>query len=149
MEPSQAIALARELYRALAVWDVPALDAVFHPRLHGRTTAGLPLDLGGSYDGPEAMRKNFYSKIGRNFDARAVPARFAMLGEGEGERKRDPTLLVQGEYVGRARPQHGGGELRAEFVHLLGFADGRIVSLEQITDSHAWHEALKQPGDAR
>jgi 2-(1,2-epoxy-1,2-dihydrophenyl)acetyl-CoA isomerase len=142
MDRQKAIALAEELYRALAVWDVPALDALFHPRFQGRTTAGLPLGLGGSYDGPEAMRGSFYAKIGRNFDAKAVPARFAMM---EG----DDRLMVQGEYVGHARAQHGGGELRAEFVHFIGFADDRIVSLEQITDSHAWHEALKQPGDAR
>ena len=154
MDRPQAIALARELYRALAVWDVPALDALFHPRFHGRTTAGLPLGLGGTYDGADAMRKTFYSKIGRNFEAQAVPARFAMIedegGDGdEGESGDGSELMVQGEYVGRARPQHGGGELRAEFVHLIKFADDRIVSLQQITDSHAWHQALKQPGDAR
>ncbi len=134
MDRAKAIALAEELYRALAVWDVPALHAVLHPHFQGRSTAGLPLDLGGSYDGREAMMKSFWSKIGRNFDARAVPARFAMGDDGR--------LLVQGEYVGHARAQHGGGELRAELVHLIGFADDRIASLEQITDSQAWHQAI-------
>jgi 2-(1,2-epoxy-1,2-dihydrophenyl)acetyl-CoA isomerase len=141
MDRSRAIALAEELYRALAVWDVASLNTLLHPRLQGRTTAGLPLDLGGSYDGPEVMMRDFYSKIGRNYDARAVPESFSVGDDGK--------LVVHGQYVGHARPKHGGGELRAEFVHLLGFRDERIVSIEQITDSHAWHEALKQPGDAR
>ncbi len=141
MQRSKAIALAEELYRALAVWDVPALNAVLHPRFQGVSTAGLPLGLGGSYDGPEAMMKGFWSKIGRNFDARAVPASFTMGDDGR--------LVVQGEYVGHARAQHGSGELRAALVHVIGFADDRIASLEQITDSQRWHEALRQPGEPR
>ena len=136
MDRSRAIALAEELYRALAAWDVPALLAVLHPHFKGRTTAGLPLGLGGSYDGPEAMMSGFWAKIGRSYEAKAVPVRFA-LGD-------DGRLVVQGEYVGHARRRdgRGGGELRAELVHLIDFADDRIVSLEQVTDSEKWHEAL-------
>jgi 2-(1,2-epoxy-1,2-dihydrophenyl)acetyl-CoA isomerase len=124
--------LARELYRALAEGDRAALDALLHKDFVGRTTAGLPLELGGEYIGSEAMRKRFWGRIAQHFEVRAEPARFTELPDGR--------LLVEGRYVGTARAT--GRKLDAEFTHTLSFADRRIVELVQLTDSDAWVGAL-------
>jgi len=131
MDRAAAEQLARRLYPALASGDRDALDELLHPAFEGHATEGLPLDLGGDYHGPDAMRREFWGRIGRSYRARAEPAEFAFLEDGR--------LLVTGRYTGEAR---AGGALDAEFVHVLSFADGRICGLTQLTDSGRWQEAL-------
>lgn len=132
MDRSVAEDLAERLYRALASGDRDALNELLHPEFEGRTTAGLPLDLGGAYHGPDAMRREFWGRIARNFVARAEPAEFSLLDDGR--------LLVRGCYTGKASAS--GGRLEAEFIHLLSFLDGQVSGLVQLTDSGRWQQAL-------
>ncbi len=74
--------MAADLYQALAVGDRTRLDELLHPDFEGRATEGLPLGLGGRYQGPDAMRREFWGRIGRSFAARAVPAEFCPLPDG-------------------------------------------------------------------
>ncbi|MEV4381816.1 enoyl-CoA hydratase-related protein [Streptosporangium sp. NPDC049644] len=126
--------LARQLYEALAEGDRDRLADLLHPGFEGRATEGLPLDLGGVYSGPKAMLGEFWGRIGRNFAARAEPTGFHLLDDGR--------LLVLGRYTGRARAT--GGELDAEFTHLIRFAESRVVQLVQLTDSARWARALAE-----
>jgi 2-(1,2-epoxy-1,2-dihydrophenyl)acetyl-CoA isomerase len=128
-EPAQ---LAAQLYEALAAGHADRLRALLHPSFTGRTTAGLPLGLGGDYDSPEAMTSDFWWSIGRHYRARAEPGQFLPLADG--------GLLVLGRYTGTARA--GGGRLDAAFAHLLRFTDGQISELAQYTDSARWAAAL-------
>lgn len=132
---ADAIALAERLYRALEGWNRVELDAILHPAFVGRTTEGLPAGLGGTFEGPVRMIDDFWAGIGRAYQARAVPGSFLFD---------DGILLVRGRYVGSART---GRALDAAFTHVLTFADGRIDSLDQVTDSERWVQAL-QPTDA-
>ncbi|MFE6926040.1 enoyl-CoA hydratase-related protein [Nocardia sp. NPDC057663] len=131
-ERTAAKDLAATLYDALATGDRERLDAILHPRFEGRTTEGMPFELGGVYQGPDAMRRDFWGRIAKYYTARAEPTRFNWLDDGR--------LAVSGRYTGTARVGHG--VLDAEFVHLLTFSDGRIVELVQLTDSEQWHKAL-------
>lgn len=123
---------AADLYEALATGDRERLDALLHPRFEGRTTAGLPFELGGVYHGPDAMRRDFWGKIAKHYAARAVPERFSWLDDGR--------LAVIGTYTGNART--GNGVLAADFIHLWSFEQGRISGLTQLTDSERWRRAL-------
>lgn len=129
---------ARHLYEALASGDRAALDALLHPDFVGHATEGLPFDLGGNYQGPSAMRREFWGRIAKRFIARAQPERFHMLDDGR--------LLVQGRYVGEARS--GGGRLDAEFIHILCFSEGKIAGLSQLTDSERWVQAAQPAAEA-
>ena len=131
MTPIDTEALARQFYAALTVGDRAALDALLHPGFVGHATEGLPFDLGGEYVGPEAMRRGFWGKIAKNFDARAVPDDFRLLDDGR--------LFVHGTYSGVARSS--GAALDAEFVHLLQFEGAQISGLRQVTDSARWVRA--------
>ena len=128
--PAEPRALVARLYAALGASDRDELLRLLHPEFEGRMTAGMPADLGGTYRGPEAMCR-IWGRIGRLFDVRAVPRTWTDLPDGR--------LLIEGDYTGSART---GGSLDAAFVHLFGFADGRISVLEQLTDSVKWNEAL-------
>lgn len=132
------VRLVESLYRALAAGDADAVTDLLHPDFVGRTTEGLPFELGGVFCGPEEMLRDFWWRIGRYYRAKAVPGEFVPT--------RDGRLLVLGVYEGEARGSGGG--LDAGFAHLIGFRDGRIGELTQITDSARWVRAL-EPGPGR
>jgi 2-(1,2-epoxy-1,2-dihydrophenyl)acetyl-CoA isomerase len=127
------VSTAQQLYRALAAGDGDALSKLLHPEFVGHATDGLPLDMGGRHDGPEAMQRNLWWTIGRHYKVEAQPEEFRLLDDGR--------LFVAGHYRGEGRAS--GRRLDAAFIHLIAFAgDGRIASLDQLTDSAAWVQAL-------
>jgi 2-(1,2-epoxy-1,2-dihydrophenyl)acetyl-CoA isomerase len=131
------VGAAQQLYQALATGDRSALDRLLHPEFIGHAAEGMPLGMGGTHVGPDAMRDNLWWRIGEHFKARAEAADFHHLEDGR--------LLVAGTYRGQARRSRN--PLQAAFFHLIGFdADGRIVSLRQLTDTAAWHAALDDAG---
>jgi 2-(1,2-epoxy-1,2-dihydrophenyl)acetyl-CoA isomerase len=130
------VAVAQELYAALAVGDRDTLNRLLHPGFVGHAAEGMPLGMGGEHRGPEAMQRNLWWRIGENFRIRAQPSDFHARDDGK--------LIVAGRYVGAAR--RTGHPLDAAFVHIIGFSlDGRIDSLDQLTDTAAWHAALDRP----
>jgi 2-(1,2-epoxy-1,2-dihydrophenyl)acetyl-CoA isomerase len=127
------VSAAQQLYRALASGDRDALTSLLHPEFVGHATEGLPLKMGGEHVGTEAMQRNLWWRIGRHYKAEAQVDEFHDLDDGR--------LFVAGHYRGEGRKS--GKKLDAAFVHVIGFsADGRIASLDQLTDSAAWIEAL-------
>ena len=127
------VAAVRSLYRALADGDRETLGKLLHPDFIGHATEGLPLGAGGEHVGPEAMRREVWWQLGRHYRVEAHPDEFHALDDGR--------LLVIGQYRGEAR--RSGKKLEAAFHHVIGFTDdGRITSLDQLTDTAAWVEAL-------
>jgi len=124
--------LVTRLYEALASGDADGVDSVLAPTFVGTTADGLPLGLGGTYDGSEAMRRDFWWELGRHFRVRAVADELTELPGG--------GVQVSGTYRGTGR--RSGRPLEAAFTHRFTFADGRISSLVQLTDTKAWHDAL-------
>lgn len=131
------VEVAERLYQALAAGDRNALNALLAGDFVGHAAVGLPLGMGGTHVGPDAMQTELWWRIGEHFKARAEAADFQALEDGR--------LMVIGTYRGKARKS--GGVLDAAFIHVLEFdADGRIVTLHQLTDTAAWHAALAGGG---
>ena len=133
MSGSDAVALARLLYPALATGDRAALDELLALDFVGDTTPGLPLELGGHYESARSMRREFWGTIARSFDLRAEPDSFDALSA--------DRVLVTGVYRGSARST--GRKFEAPFTHTITTSDNRITSLTQLTDSAAWQAALE------
>jgi len=132
---TEKVAAVRSLYRALAAGDREALGTLLHPDFIGHATEGLPLGVGGEHVGPAAMRREVWWQLGRHYNVEAQPDEFHALNDGR--------LLVAGRYRGEAR--RSGKKLDAAFHHVIGFADdGRMTSLDQLTDSAAWVDALDE-----
>lgn len=127
------VAAADALYDALAHGDADAVDALLAPDFVGYVTEGMPLGMGGTHVGPQAMRDEVWWRIGAHFRARAVPEEHRLSEDG--------GVTVIGTYRGSAR--RSGAELDAAFVHVLTFdGEGRITTLRQLTDTAAWCAAL-------
>jgi 2-(1,2-epoxy-1,2-dihydrophenyl)acetyl-CoA isomerase len=106
---------------------------LLHPDFVGHAAEGLPLQMGGEHRGPDAMQRELWWTIGRHFRVEAQPEEVRMLDDGR--------LFVRGRYRGNAKVT--GNALDAEFIHVLEFSgDGRIVALDQLTDTAVWVEAL-------
>ncbi len=130
---TSAVATAEALYRALALGDRDAINALLSEDFIGHAAEGLPLGMGGEHRGAEAMQRNLWWKIGKHFKVEAQPNELRVVDDGD--------LLVTGHYRGVAR--RSGRALDAEFTHVLRFdRDGRITSLRQLTDTAAWIDAL-------
>ncbi len=125
--------LARRLYKALANGDRAVLAELLKPDFVGRTAAGLPLGLGGTYHGADVMQRDFWWQIGKAYDMRAEPETFEQLGP--------DRLQVGGTYRGTARST--GRPVEAAFIHVISFDGDRISGLDQLTDTAAWQAALE------
>jgi len=125
------IELAMRLYVALAKGDRVELAEILHPEFVGRTTASLPLGLGGVHVGPEAMQVEVWWKIAKHFQVEAHPEKFDPIPDG---------VIVSGCYQGSGRVS--GLPLEAVFTHRITVRDDRIGALDQVTDSAAWAAAL-------
>jgi 2-(1,2-epoxy-1,2-dihydrophenyl)acetyl-CoA isomerase len=133
MSADPKVAAAQQLYHALATGDRDKLASLLHPEFVGHATEGLPLNMGGEHVGPEAMQQDLWWRIGRHYKAEAQVDEFRTLDDGR--------LFVAGHYRGEGRKS--GKRLDAAFIHVIDFStDGRIASLDQLTDSAAWTEAL-------
>lgn len=123
---------ASRLYAAFAAHDAPGLLAALSPDFRGVVADGMPLDLGGVYDGPEAMLTQVWGAVVPYLDVTPVPEEYLDAGGGR--------VVVVGRYRGTARAT--GTELDAVFAHLLRIRDDRVAELVQITDTARWQAAL-------
>src|SRR3546814_4312551 len=73
--------LARRFYRGLAKGDRDELDALLHPAFVGITTRCLLMGLGGTYQGPEQMRRHFWGGLAKHFQAKADIDYISLLAE--------------------------------------------------------------------
>ncbi|AHK36096.1 2-ketocyclohexanecarboxyl-CoA hydrolase [Rhodococcus opacus PD630] len=121
------------LYATLAAGDRAGVLSLLDAEFVGHGAAGMPLALGGTYHGPEAMYDNFWAGIGRHFRAQAHAASVTELGDG--------AVLVAGTYRGTARST--GSALEAAFTHRIRFAGDLIAELHQGTDTLAWSNSLQ------
>jgi len=123
------VGLVRRLYAALGAGDEATLRELLDPAFVGRFAEGMPHRLGGVREGADAAIRDGWWAIGARFAVLAEPERWIVADDGA-------TLTVLGTYRGRAR--RGGPEVEAAFAHVWRAAGGRLVALDQVTDTVRW-----------
>lgn len=124
--------LGRRLYAFLQGKSDEAADALLTEDFTGHLTAGLPLALGGDYSSREDMITRGWGRAGQTFEVHPELDSLDAIG--------DSMLVGRGHYVGTAIPT--GKPVRAAFAHFWTVADNRVSSVDQVTDSAAWEQAL-------
>lgn len=125
---TEQLDVARRLYDGFRAYDAEAILAQLHPEFEGIVSAGMPLGVGGSHRGPERMMADVWVPVFGAYDVRVEADELLPAGES--------AVLAVGGYRGRERGS--GASFDAAFAHLLGFRDGLIGSLRQITDTASW-----------
>lgn len=124
-------------YEAIRARDVARLLATLHAEFVGQISEGLPGGHGGMHRGPEAMLRDCWLPIATAFDAVPYPAdRIATV---------DGRTVVTGVYRGTS-PSSGEG-FTAAFAHIFSLRSGRIVHLQQVTDTRMW-PSPEGPGES-
>jgi uncharacterized protein len=132
---SDQVDAAERLYRAMAARDPDALLDAMDEDFEGSVSAGMPLGVGGRHAGRRRMLRDVWAKVFSAYELTPEVTRYIETG--------GPELVAIGRYVGTARDT--GRPLDAAFAHVLSIRDGRVASLEQITDTQRWHEAATRP----
>jgi ketosteroid isomerase-like protein len=130
--PTENLRVAMRLYQALAARDRRVLLETLAVDFRGRLSDGMPLGLGGVYEGADAMLRDCWAVLFAAIEVSPVPEEFIPAGE--------DRIVVIGRYIGTARAT--GRPLSAAFAHILRLEDGHVTELIQITDTARWQQAL-------
>jgi ketosteroid isomerase-like protein len=115
-------------YAAFGNNDPSVLFGAMAPDIHWHEAEGNPLADQNPYVGPQAVGEGVFGRLLAAIDGfSAMPERFVDGGD---------HVVVLGRYGGTMK--HNGARLDAPYCHVYRFADGRIVSFQQYTDSAQW-----------
>jgi uncharacterized protein len=115
--------LAKSVYAAFAVGDVPKVLGFMHSQIQWTETAGFK--LGGVYRSPQAVLENVLAKLAMGFESFSIDIERLIDGGN--------LIVMQGHYVAKAKAT--GQSVRAAVAHVLEISDGKIVRFDQYVDS--------------
>ena len=121
--------MLREGYDAFARGDIPSVLAL--PADDVRWTEPAGSDYAGTFVGPQQVMENVFARVGAEWTSFAVvPERFLPCGD---------TVVV----IVRFEVTHAttGRSAVARAAHVWEFADGKVVALEMLADTHLMREA--------
>jgi len=123
--------MLRNAYGAFATGNIPAVLAVFDPKIEWIEAEGFP--YGGTYIGPDAVLVNVFMKLGTEWDGySAMPAEFIDAGE---------RIVVLGQYSGTYKAT--GRSFKADFAHVWTLRNGKAVKFVQYADTALVQKALQ------
>lgn len=123
--------LVRAAYDAFTRGDVAAVLGFLHPRVEWTEAEGFP--YGGTYVGPEAVRKGVYVRLGSEWTVfRAIPDAYLDAGD---------HVVVMGDYSGTYKAT--GKSFRCRFAHVWTVRDGKAARFIQFADTAKVLEALR------
>jgi ketosteroid isomerase-like protein len=131
------VVVVRRLYAALRASDRSAYRRLCHPAVEWRFMTGFP--HGGTRIGHAAVFEGVFPALMRDFDRWSLEVD-EVLDTGA-------VVVGLGRYRGRARAT--GRRFVAEFVHVFRIRAGRIVRVQQFTDTALIVGALGDPPRSR
>ena len=84
------------------------------------------------YIGPQAVLEGVFARIGNEWEWFTVTP-VEVLDAGE-------SIVGRGYYAGKYRQT--GQEVRAQFAHVFGFRNGKVVKFQQYTDTAQFRDAI-------
>jgi ketosteroid isomerase-like protein len=124
--------LLRKGYSDFSKGDIPAVLAVFDPKIKWTAAEGFPYS--GTYTGPEEVTENIFMKLGTEWDGWKVsPKEFIDAGE---------RIVVTGKYSGTCKAT--GKSFEADFAHIWTIHDGKATNFVQYADTALVQEAFRK-----
>ncbi|MFH2057097.1 MAG: nuclear transport factor 2 family protein [bacterium] len=121
----------RNGYENFAKGNIPAVLAVFDPKIEWTEAEGFP--YAGTYVGHEAVVNNVFMKLGTEWDGYTVKTNeFIDAGD---------RIVVLGKYSGTYKAT--GKSFEADFAHVWTMRDGIAKKFYQYADTALVQEALQ------
>ncbi len=123
----------RDLYDSFGRGDVPAVLGQMHEAIEWREAENYMYADRNPYVGPQAILEGVFMRIGSDWDAFTVtPEEWMDAGH---------HIVVLGTYT--AKHKGTGKEVNAQFAHVWGVRNGRVVRFQQYTDTKQFSDAVE------
>jgi ketosteroid isomerase-like protein len=130
--PQQSVDLIRGLYDSFGKGDVPALLGQLDQQIEWNEAENFIYADRNPYVGPQAVLEGVFMRIGADWEGfKVAPEEWLDAGN---------QVVVLGTYTGRHRET--GSEVRAQFAHVWGIRNGRVVRFQQYTDTKQFADAV-------
>jgi ketosteroid isomerase-like protein len=126
------VQIIRGIYDAFGRGDVPAVLEQMDQSIEWILAENsIYADLN-PYVGPQAVAEGLFARLGSEWEGYTVtPEEFLDAGD---------RIVVLGTYSGTYKAT--GRDVRAQFAHVWGLREGRVVSYQQYTDTKQFAEAV-------
>ena len=125
----------KSAYAAFARNDPTVLFSAMDPSISWNEAEGNPLARGNPFVGADKIGEGVFGPLLAQIDDfTVVPATFIDGGD---------DVVVLGRYGGSMKA--GGAKLDAPFCHVYHFRNGKIVSVQQYTDTAQWSRLIRYP----
>jgi len=126
------VQVIRGMYDSFATGDVPSVLGRMDEQIEWREAEGFIYADGNPYVGPQAVLEGVFMRLGSEWDNFALaPEEWLDAGN---------HVVVLGTYTGTNKAT--GRDVRAQFAHVWGVHNGRVVRFQQYTDTKQWADAM-------
>ena len=130
--PQESVEVIRELYDSFGRGDVPAALGQMDQQIEWREAENFIYADRNPYMGPQAVLEGVFMRLGSEWEGFTVtPEEWLDAGN---------HVVVLGTYTGKHR--ESGREVRAQFAHVWGVREGKVVSFQQYTDTKQFADAV-------
>jgi uncharacterized protein len=129
----QSAEIVKGLYEAFAKGDVPTVLGAFDSKIDWREAEGFLYADGNPYIGPQGVAEGVFQRIASDLeDFKVIPENIIDGGD---------TVVAEGRYQGKMRAT--GTAVDAQFAHVWGFREGKVIRFQQYTDTQQWSKAVE------
>lgn len=126
------VAVIRSLYDSFGKGDVPAVLGQMDQQIEWNEAENFIYADRNPYVGPQAILEGVFMRLGTEWDGFGVsPARVLDAGD---------DVVVLGTYAGKYKET--GRDVRAQFAHVWGLSEGKVVRFQQYTDTRQFADAV-------
>jgi len=118
--------LAKQMYEAFGRGDIPTVLGSMDPAIQWREAEGNPYQMDGSaWIGPQAIVEKLFMSLGTEWDGFKVTIN-SLHDAGD-------YVIMEGRYTGTYKPSNR--SINSQACHVLRFANGKLTSFQQYTDT--------------
>lgn len=120
------------MYEAFGRGDIPFVIGALDADVEWWEAENFIYADNNPYVGPQAVLEGVFARIGKEWEWFTVTPK-EVLDAGE-------SVVGRGYYAGKYRQT--GREVRAQFAHVFGFRNGKVVTFQQYTDTAQFQKAV-------
>ena len=128
----EKVEIIRRMYDSFERGDVPAVLGQMDQQIEWKEADNFIYADGNPYVGPQAVLEGVFMRFGSEWEGFAViPEEWLDAGN---------HVVVLGTYTGTHKET--GREVRAQFAHVWGVKEDRVVRFQQYTDTKQFSDAI-------